>query len=73
MPGRSIMLAVSESSNWQKPVFLSTVTPGKLPTFWLRPVKALKSDDLPELGLPTRAMFKCFAAKPVLLYINRQK
>ena len=38
------------------PVFLSTVTPGKLPTFWLRPVSTLKRELLPLLGLPTNAM-----------------
>lgn len=42
------------------PVFLSTVTPGKLPTFWFRPVNALNNEDLPLLGLPTNAMFMFF-------------
>jgi hypothetical protein len=30
----------------------STVTPGKLATFWRRPVKRLKRVDLPEFGGP---------------------
>jgi hypothetical protein len=35
---------------------LSTVTPGKLPTFWLSPVRTLNSELLPLLGLPTKAI-----------------
>src|ERR1700761_5306442 len=42
------------------PVFLSTVTPGKLPTFWLRPVSALKRELFPLLGLPTSAIWRLF-------------
>ena len=42
------------------PVFLSTVTPGKLPTFWFNPVNTLKSELFPLLGLPTNAMFIFF-------------
>jgi hypothetical protein len=38
------------------PVFLSTVTPGKFPTFWLRPVKQLNKEVLPLLGFPTKAI-----------------
>jgi hypothetical protein len=38
------------------PVFLSTVTPGKLPTFWLRPVNALNSELFPLFGFPTSAI-----------------
>ena len=41
----------------QYPVFLSTVTPGKLPTFCFNPVNELKSELFPLLGLPTNAMF----------------
>ena len=37
------------------PSFLSTVTPGKLPTCWLEPVSWLKSVVLPQFWLPTRA------------------
>src|SRR5579875_980886 len=33
----------------------STVTPGKLATFWRRPVRRLNRVDLPELGGPTMA------------------
>ena len=42
------------------PVFLSTVTPGKLPTFWFNPVRELKRELFPLLGLPTNAMFIFF-------------
>jgi hypothetical protein len=41
---------------------LSTVTPGKLPTFWFNPVKALNKDVLPLLGLPTNAIFTVLLA-----------
>src|SRR6476646_6133881 len=37
------------------PMRCSTVTPGKFATFWRRPVRRLKSVDLPELGGPTIA------------------
>ena len=36
--------------------FLSTVTPAQLPTFSLRPVRALYMVVLPELGLPAKAI-----------------
>jgi hypothetical protein len=36
--------------------FLSTVTPAQLPTFSLRPVRALYIVVLPELGLPAKAI-----------------
>jgi hypothetical protein len=35
---------------------LSTVTPAQLPTFSLRPVKALYIVVLPELGFPANAI-----------------
>ena len=35
----------------------SWVVPGKLAVFWRRPARALKSVDLPTLGLPTSATF----------------
>jgi hypothetical protein len=38
------------------PVFLSTVTPAKLPTFWFKPVRALNKELFPLLGLPTNAI-----------------
>jgi hypothetical protein len=44
-----------------KPDRLSTVTPGKLATFWFRPVSALKTVDLPLLGLPTNAILSFLA------------
>lgn len=54
------MVAESVSEIAQLPVFLSTVTPGKLPTFWLRPVSTLNKELLPLLGLPTNAMLIFF-------------
>src|ERR1039457_1164073 len=38
-----------------RPTWVSTVTPGKLATFCRRPVRRLKSVDLPEFGGPTSA------------------
>jgi hypothetical protein len=43
-------------SSWQKPVFLSTVTPGKFPTFWFSPVRELNTDVFPLFGFPTNAI-----------------
>src|SRR5262245_26700754 len=43
-------------SSLTRPERCSTVTPGKLATFWWRPVSRLKSVDFPELGGPTTAM-----------------
>ena len=37
------------------PDLRSTVTPGQLPTYCVEPVKILKVEVLPELGLPTKA------------------
>jgi hypothetical protein len=56
-----MILADIEGEIREIPVFLSTVTPGKLPTFWLRPVSALKSEVFPLLGFPTKAMLSCVA------------
>ena len=50
------MVAVSFSPIVHWPVFLSMVTPGKLPTFWFNPVKTLNSELLPLLGFPTKAI-----------------
>jgi hypothetical protein len=58
VPGKSIILAVIPGSISVLPDFLSTVTPGKLPTCWFNPVKALNNELLPELGLPTNAICK---------------
>src|ERR1700730_1930861 len=58
------MWAVSDSDILETPVFLSTVTPGKLPTFWLRPVSALKRELFPLLGLPTSAIWRVSFFKP---------
>src|SRR5258708_5651144 len=38
-----------------RPTRCSTVTPGKLATFWRRPVRRLNSVDLPEFGGPMMA------------------
>jgi hypothetical protein len=55
VPGRSIRLAVVVLDSCRLPVFLSTVTPGKLPVFCLNPVNWLKREDFPVLGFPTSA------------------
>ena len=39
------------------PLWLSTVVPGKLPVFWLNPVRALNRVDFPQFGLPERAIW----------------
>ena len=51
-PGRSMSSACLPCSSLTFPVRCSTVTPGKLATFWRRPVSRLKRVDLPELGGP---------------------
>src|SRR5215472_8153096 len=68
-----MMLALRPCASWVDPIFLSTVTPGKLPTFWLRPVSALKSELLPLLGLPTRAICKRFFFTPGQRYRERRE
>ena len=67
VPGRSVMVAARSGSpdcpaSLKVPDFFSTVTPGKLPVFWRKPVNALNNVDLPALGLPTSAtfIFPCF-------------
>ena len=55
MPGRSIILTVRPPGSCASPVCCSTVTPGKLATFWRIPVSRLKSVVLPEFGGPTSA------------------
>src|SRR5215203_3058015 len=42
------------------PVFLSTVTPGKLPVRWFKPVKTLNSEVFPLFGFPTKAIWTVF-------------
>lgn len=56
MPGKSIILAERVSEILLFPVFLSTVTPGKFPTFWFNPVSELKRELFPLFGLPTKAI-----------------
>ena len=53
MPGKSV-IDVSGCSLIE-PSFLSTVTPGKLPTCWFEPVSWLKSVVLPQFWFPTSA------------------
>ena len=55
MPGRSMIATSRPSGNCAMPVCCSTVTPGKLATFWRRPVSLLNRVVLPQLGGPTRA------------------
>src|ERR1035437_10707596 len=55
MPGRSTMPTLRPSGSSAIPVCCSTVTPGKLATFWRSPVRRLKRVVLPELGGPTSA------------------
>src|ERR1035438_4518077 len=50
MPGRSTMLTLRPSGSSAIPVCCSTVTPGKLATFWRSPVRRLNRVVLPELG-----------------------
>jgi len=52
MPGRSIRVRSSRPTPAMRPRRCSTVTPGKLATFWWRPVRRLKRVDLPEFGGP---------------------
>ena len=59
------MLTVRPGARLLTPLFLSTVTPGKLPTFWFNPVRELKSELFPLLGLPTRAIWRLFFFKKV--------
>src|SRR5687767_4385397 len=51
-----MIVEFSDSDILLIPVLLSTVTPGKLPTFWFKPVRALKTELFPLFGLPTRAI-----------------
>jgi len=53
-------VASIEEEILERPVFLSTVTPGKLPTCCFNPVNALNSELFPLLGLPTNAMLMGF-------------
>jgi hypothetical protein len=53
-----MMLAPNSGDKAVLPVLLSTVTPGKLPTCWLSPVRALNKELFPLLGLPTNAICK---------------
>src|SRR5580698_8131759 len=55
-----MMVAWISGARLVEPLFLSTVTPGKLPTFWFRPVRALKRELFPLFGLPMRAIGSVF-------------
>src|ERR1044071_5933189 len=50
-----MMLTVRPSGSVAIPVCCSTVTPGKLATFWRSPVRRLNSVVLPEFGGPITA------------------
>ena len=63
MPGRSTMLTARPSGSSAMPVCCSTVTPGKLATFWRSPVSRLKRVVLPELGGPTTATVRTAAGR----------
>ncbi len=56
VPGRSVRMAFSVLVSSKSPVFRSTVVPAKLEVFCFNPVKALKSVDFPQLGLPAIAI-----------------
>jgi len=55
-PGRSMISYFSPSAIVLMPDLFSTVTPGKFPTFWFKPVSLLKSVVLPQFGFPTSAI-----------------
>jgi hypothetical protein len=63
VPGKSITLAVVLLGKLVLPTFWSTVTPGKLPTFWFKPVRVLNKDVFPQLGLPTSAILSLVLLK----------
>lgn len=54
-----MILAVSEDEIADSPDLLSTVTPGKLPTFCFNPVNTLNKELLPLLGFPSNAICNC--------------
>ena len=58
-----MIFACSSGEGLNVPIFLSTVTPGKFPTCWCKPVSSLNKELLPLLGLPTRAIFRVLADK----------
>ncbi len=53
IPGKSV-ISVSVCP-FITPLFLSTVTPGKLPTCWLEPVSLLNNVVFPQFWFPARA------------------
>ncbi len=57
------MLTARPSGSSAIPVCCSTVTPGKLATFWRSPVRRLKRVVLPELGGPTSATVRTAAGR----------
>ena len=54
-PGRSTIRTSFSVSKIARPMWCSTVTPGKLATFWRNPVRRLKRVVFPEFGGPTSA------------------
>ena len=66
MPGRS--WTFTSLCPLSFPSFLSTVTPGQLPTYWELPVRSLNIVVLPQFGLPARAtLIDKFVPPPFLL------
>ena len=57
------MLTARPSGSSAIPVCCSTVTPGKLATFWRSPVRRLNRVVLPELGGPTSATVRTAAGR----------
>ena len=56
-----MILAVRVAEIAHSPDLLSTVTPGKLPTFCFNPVSALNRELFPLLGFPSSAICSCCA------------
>ena len=68
-----MIVLVRLSAIWQWPVFLSTVTPGKLPTCCFSPVSILNKELLPLLGFPTNAILMFFIKLPAsVVKINEE-
>lgn len=59
-PGRSWIIAFLLRRRILLPLFISTVTPGKFPTFWFNPVIQLKREVFPLFGLPNNAICNSF-------------
>ena len=64
-----MILALSVAEIADSPDLLSTVTPGKLPTFCFNPVSALNRELFPLLGFPSSAICSCCAFNAEVLRI----